>query len=98
MKNYLLTLNWLLLSTIALVVISTSAFAADCPKGIKAVTNVDATVPVEVLALRVDPLTKCELEAEAQAWVLLLQEKITEISNAKVAAFYKKQEIKRQKQ
>ena len=97
MKNNLLTFNWLLLSTIALVIMSTNAFAADCPKDIKTVTNVDATVPVEVLALRVDPLTKCELEAEAQAWVLLLQEMVTEISNAKVAAFYKKQEIKKAK-
>lgn len=80
-----------------MIILSTSAFAADCPKDIKAVTIDDATVPVEVLALRVDPLTKCELEAEARAWVLLLQEKIKEISNAKVAAFYKKQEIKKTK-
>lgn len=90
-------MKWLLTSTISLIILSTSALAADCPKDIKAVTIDDSTVPLEVLALRVDPLTKCELEAEAQAWVLLLQEKIKEISNAKIAAFYKKQEIKKAK-
>jgi len=74
-------------------VLSTNAFAAECAKDIKAVTIDDTTVPVEVLVLRVDPLTKCELEVEARTWLLLLQEKVKEISNAKVAAFYKKQEI-----
>ena len=90
-------MKWLLTSTISLIILSTSALAADCAKDIKAVTIDDASVPLEVLALRVDPLTKCELEAESQAWVLLLQEKIKQISNAKVAAFYKKQEIKKAK-
>jgi small conductance mechanosensitive channel len=70
-------------------------FAADCPSDIKAVTSSDVTVPVDVLSHRVKPLTKCELEAEAQAWLLLLQEKVTEISNAEVAAIYKKEEIKK---
>jgi small conductance mechanosensitive channel len=55
-------------------------------------------VPVEVLSHRVIPLTKCELEVEAQAWLLLLQEKVAEISNAEVAAIYKKEEIKKAKQ
>jgi small conductance mechanosensitive channel len=54
-------------------------------------------VPVDVLSHRVKPLTKCELEAEAQAWLLLLQEKVAEISNAEVAAIYKKEEIKKAK-
>ncbi len=97
MKINLLVINWLLTSAIVLVFVSTSAVAADCPKDIKAVTINDATVPVAVLALRVNPLTKCELEAEANAWLLLLQEKIAEISNAEVAAFYKKEEIKKAK-
>ena len=78
-----------------MIVLSSNAFAADCPKDIKAVTIDDPSIPVEVLALRVDPLTKCELEVEAKEWVLLLREKIKEISNAKVAAYYKKLEIKK---
>ena len=94
MKKNLATLNWLLCPVIALMLMSKGAFAADCPSGIKAFTNEDATVRVEVLDYRVKPLTKCELEAEAQAWLLLLKEKVTEISNAEVAAIYKKEEIK----
>jgi small conductance mechanosensitive channel len=69
--------------------------AADCPADIKAVTSSDAEVAAEVLAHRVTPLTKCELEAEAQAWLLLLREKVIEISDAEVAALYKKEEIKK---
>jgi len=90
-------LKWLL-PAIALIVMSSGAFAADCPSDIKAVTNEDAKVPVEILAYQVKPLTKCELEAEAHAWLLLLKEKVAEISNAEVAAIYKKEEIKKDKE
>ena len=74
---------------------SGNAFAADCPKDIKAVTAKDADVSVEVLEFLVKPLTKCELEAEAQAWLALLQAKVTEISEAEIAALYKKEELKK---
>jgi len=89
--------NWLLWPAILFTMMSNLAFAADCPSDIKAVTDTDVTVPVDVLSHRVKPLTKCELEVEAQAWLLLLQEKVTEISNAEVAAIYKKEEIKKAK-
>jgi small conductance mechanosensitive channel len=98
MKNNKSVVSWLLGPAISLFILSNAASAADCPEGIKAVTGDDATVAVEVLALRVKPLTKCELEAEAQAWLLLLQEKVAEISNAEVAAIYKKEEIKKAKE
>ena len=84
----------LLWSVLALIMMSNSVIAADCPSDIKAVTNEDAMVPVDVLNYRVKPLTKCELEAEAVAWTLLLKGKVTEISNAEVAAIYKNEEIK----
>jgi small conductance mechanosensitive channel len=87
--------NRLLWPAIVVIMMSKFTFAADCPSDIKAVTSSDVTVPVDVLSHRVKPLTKCELEAEAQAWLLLLQEKVTEISNAEVAAIYKKEEIKK---
>ena len=88
--------NGFLWTAIVLMMLSNSVFAADeCPSDIKAVTNEDATVLVDVLAHHVKPLTKCELEAEAQAWLLLLKEKVEEISNAEVAAIYKKQEIEK---
>jgi small conductance mechanosensitive channel len=95
MKNFFVAWNWILWSAVALTSLSNVAIADDCPAGIKAVTGKDVAVPVDVLSLRVKPLTKCELEAEAQAWLLLLKEKVTEISNAEVAAIYKKEEIKK---
>jgi small conductance mechanosensitive channel len=98
MKRNLVAWNWLLWLAIFWTLTSNLAIAADCPSDIKAVTNTDVEVPVEVLAFRVKPLTKCELEAEAQAWLLLLQAKVVEISDAKVAALYKKEEIKKAKQ
>jgi len=95
MKRNFIAWNRLLWPAIFLLMMSNLAFGADCPSDIKAVTDTDVTVPDEVLSHRVKPLTKCELEAEAQAWLLLLQEKVTEISNAEIAAIYKKEEIKK---
>jgi len=80
---------------IALMLAPNVVLAKDCPDDIKAVTGTDAKVPVAVLTHRVKPLTKCELEAEAKAWLRLLQEKAKEISDAEVAAIYKKEEIKK---
>jgi len=87
--------NWqrLLWSASLLALMSRLAVAAECPPDIQSVTSAEAEVPVEVLAHRVAPLTRCELEAEARAWLLLLQSKVKEISDAEVAAFYKKEEI-----
>lgn len=93
MRKNLFKLSRLILVAVTLVMVSKGAFAADCPSDIKAITNEDATVAVEILSLRVKPLTKCELEVEAQAWLLLLKDKVAEISNAEVAAIYKKEEI-----
>ncbi len=95
MKKKPITLSWLLWPAVALIMMSSGAFAADCPSDLKAVTNKDANVLEEVLVYHVKPLTKCELEVEAQAWILLLKEKVEEISNAQVAAIYKKEEIKK---
>jgi small conductance mechanosensitive channel len=98
MKNRFVTWNLLAWSALALTAMSYATFAKDCPTDIKAVTNTDVRVPVEVLSHRVKPLTKCELEAEAQAWLLLLKNKVEEISNAEVAAIYKKEEIRKTEQ
>ena len=94
MKKNPVTLSWLLWPAVILILMSKGAFAADCPSDIKAVTNTDVKVPVAVLSHRVKPLTICELKAEAQAWLLLLQEKVSEISDAEIAAIYKNEEIK----
>lgn len=97
MKKKMILLNWLLWAVVTLIVAPSSAFAADCPTDIVAVTNKGANISVEELAYRVKPLTKCELDVEAQAWLLLLKKKVTEISNAHVAALYKENEIEKVK-
>ena len=95
MKKNMTTLNWLLWAVVVLVIVSNSAFAADCSTDVAAVTNKDANISVTELAYRVKPLTKCELEAEAQAWLLLLKKKVSEISNAHVAVIYKEIELEK---
>lgn len=95
MKNILIYINLPLLLAVALGLMNVHAYAEDCPADIQAVTNKDAIVPVEVLTYRVKPLTRCELDAEAQAWLVLLKNKVAEISDAEVAAIYKKEEIKK---
>ncbi|MCP4342161.1 MAG: mechanosensitive ion channel [Desulfobulbaceae bacterium] len=98
MKNNLTWLSWLLWLTIVLAMGPKVALAAECPSDIKAVTNDDANVPIEILVHQVKPLTKCELEAEAKAWLLLLQEKVAEISTTEVAAIHEKKEIEEAEQ
>ena len=98
MKKLFVTWNWLLWPALALAMLSTATFAKDCPSDINAVTATDVKIPLEALSYRVKPLTKCELQAEAEAWLLLLKEKVTEISNAEVAAIYKKKELQAKKQ
>ena len=98
MTKNIFTLSWHIWMVIVLMMISNGAFAAECPTDIKAVTSKDKNIPMEVLVYRVKPLTKCELDVEAQAWFLLLKEKVAEISNAHVAAIYKMEEIENAKQ
>lgn len=98
MKRFLNKMKLSMLITVASVMMTFSVFAADCPSDIKAVTSIDAKVLVDVLTYRVMPLTKCELEVEAQAWQLLLKQKVAEISDAEVAAIYKREEIKNAKE
>ncbi len=82
---------------IALLLLPATIFAADCPADIKATTTSDPEVATAVLEYQLKPLTKCELEVEAQAWLLLLKQKVAEISTAKIAAIITKDEIKKEK-
>ncbi|MBE7383124.1 MAG: mechanosensitive ion channel [Leptolyngbya sp. SIO1E4] len=50
-----------------------------------AVTVEDLTIPVDQLELLVKPLTLEELQIEAAAWLLLLKDKVQEISQAEIA-------------
>ena len=56
-------------------------------------TAADPTVPLNQLELMLKPLTKDELEVEAEAWLALLKAKVTRISNAEIAVKLKKQEV-----
>ena len=94
MQTILLHSMRAMLVCIVLTLGSTHAFAQDCDESYEAVTTSDATVPVPVLSSRVKPLTKCEHEVEARAWQELLRAKVAEISDAEVAEFFKKEEIK----
>ncbi|MDJ1171837.1 mechanosensitive ion channel [Roseofilum sp. BLCC_M154] len=48
-------------------------------------TTKDPEIPVDELKLMVKPLTLAELEVEAQAWLLLLQDKVRQITNQEIA-------------
>lgn len=57
----------------------------------------EPAIKLETLEIRVRPLTKEEVEAEANAWLELLQEKAKEISSKKVAAAKAESETERTK-
>ncbi len=95
-SRYLKMASGLLL---AFVLSSGSVFAGDeCPADIKAVSAANPKIPVLELELRLKPLTRCELQSESEAWLLLLKDKVTEISNAEIAIQYKKEELKKTKE
>lgn len=50
-----------------------------------AVTVADLTIPIDQLELLVKPLTLEELQTEAAAWLLLLKDKVQEISKSEIA-------------
>jgi small conductance mechanosensitive channel len=71
---------------------STAAPAGD-DEAYTAVTAKNADVPMDELELLLLPRTRAELEIEAEAWLRLLQLKVTQVSNAEIAVKYKKREI-----
>ncbi|MEZ2232218.1 mechanosensitive ion channel domain-containing protein [Microcoleus sp.] len=63
-----------------------------------AVTTKDPEIPVEELQLLVKPLTLDELQNEAAAWELLLQNKVKEISDAEIAIKRQNRSINKQQE
>lgn len=51
----------------------------------KAITTKNLSIPVDELALMIKPLTLEELQVEAAAWLLILQQKVQEISDGEIA-------------
>ena len=58
-----------------------------------AVTTDDPGTPLEILELRLKPLTRCELQGEAMGWLSLLKAKVHEISSIEIEVNYKRVEI-----
>jgi len=58
-----------------------------------AVTARNPEVSLAELGFLLEPLTRAELEVEAQAWLALLQQKVQQISDTEIAVIYKRQEI-----
>ncbi|MHC4448380.1 MAG: mechanosensitive ion channel protein MscS, partial [Planctomycetota bacterium] len=58
-----------------------------------ATTASDSTIPRDHLELLLLPLTKAELELEAQAWMAVLRAKVKQISDAEIAVKFKRAEI-----
>ena len=87
-----------LLPAIGMLLAAGYAGAQECPDDVGPIAEADPNVPTEVLEYRVMPLTVCELEAAAGLWLLVLKDKVTEISDAEVAAAYKKRELAKAKE
>ena len=83
----------LLLLLVTLTAFNVWAENKDCPSEIISLTSKEIETPVEVLALQLRPLTKCELYVEADAWFIHLKAKIVDISTAEIALIYEKDQI-----
>ena len=59
----------------------------------KLVTTADPDVDLGDLKLMIEPLSRAQLEAEAEGWTALLRAKVAEISNAELAVRRKNREI-----
>jgi small conductance mechanosensitive channel len=58
-----------------------------------AVTTSDPDIAEDDLGLRLKPLMRAELKVEADAWLQLLEDKVSEISTAEIAVKYKLREV-----
>ena len=87
-----------LLPAIGMLLAAGYARAQECPDDVGPNAEPDPSVPTEVLEYRVKPLTVCELEADAALWLSVLKDKVTAISDAEVAAAYKRIELETAKE
>jgi small conductance mechanosensitive channel len=71
--------------------VSTPLFAAAASA--KAQTTADPDIPVDELEIKLRPLMRGELKAEADGWLKLLESKVSAISSADIAVKYKRKEI-----
>ena len=62
------------------------------------ITTEDPTIPVDELKLLVKPLTLEELQNESEGWLLLLKEKVKQISDAEIAIKRQNRSIDKQEE
>lgn len=65
------------------------------PAADMAQTTANPGLPIDELALRLKPLTRSELQVEADGWMKLLQDMVREISHAEIGVKYKRVELKK---
>jgi small conductance mechanosensitive channel len=58
-----------------------------------ALTIAEPRIPVDELKLLLEPMTQKELEKEAEAWLMLLQDKVRQINYAEIAVKRMNREI-----
>lgn len=73
-------------SALVMLAFAPSVVAQPAAEAPAAVTVDDPKIAVEVLTLKLEPLTKDELAVEADGWLGLLKSKVAEISDAEIAA------------
>jgi|GEM_PF-2257035 len=88
--NYPRIAAFAILTGIVLHLGSQSSAAADNPQP---QTTADPTIPVDELELMLRPLTSEELVVEANGWMKLVQDKVTEISSYEIKVKRKSREI-----
>ncbi len=87
----MLRLSLPLALAIAGVLCTPAVLGQDPAPGAKTVA--DPLIPVDELTLLLEPLTQDELVIEAEAWLLLLQAKVQQISDAEIRVKHKNVEI-----
>jgi len=89
--------RWLLFFLLSSCVVFswTPVAAADGTEQEAAVTTEDPSIPSEELSLLLVPLTKAELQVEADAWQTVVKGKAMEIARAEIAVLRQNQEIQK---
>jgi small conductance mechanosensitive channel len=73
--------------------LSAAGEAGQAGSSYEATTTADPGISVEELGLRLKPLRRDEVKVEAEAWLALLAEQVSEVSAAEIAVKYKLREI-----
>lgn len=84
---------WLCAAGAILLAANASWAQSDAESEYEVQSTKDETIPVDELALLIKPLTKSELQVEADAWLALVKAKVKQLSAAEIAIKRKNKEI-----